>query len=42
MDLGKYVNGAECLGLCGACLVVVRGNKNTPFRLHGVSVKFFE
>ena len=41
-DLGKYVNGAECLGPCEAHLVVVHSNKNTPFGLHGVSVKFFE
>lgn len=29
--LGKYVNGAVCLGLCGAHLVVVHSNKNAPF-----------
>lgn len=30
-DLVKYMNGAVCLGLCGAHLVVVHSNKNALF-----------
>lgn len=41
-DCGKYMNGAVCLGLCGAHLAVVHSNKNALFRLHGVSVNFSE
>lgn len=41
-DLGKYMNGAVCLGLCGVHLAVVHSNKNALFGLRGVSVNFPE